>query len=151
MLYLVLRKGPLEIVIFIFAESYIITFLLVSCKDFYFERDWNKLKVVIRCHMHFYKLFKLNCVLAVCVHNRPVMIKFHTVSIYNKIPFSQIELIADACLCDVTLTGPYHDCLIDSLVSAQTGLVFYLRPAQSQLSSVRHCFTAGADVDKNVS
>ncbi len=39
MLYLVLRKSPLEIVIFIFAESYIITFLLVSCKDFYFERD----------------------------------------------------------------------------------------------------------------
>ncbi len=31
----------------------------------------------------------------------------------------------------------------------QTGLVSYLRPALSELSSVCHCFTAGADVDKN--
>ncbi len=44
-----------------------------------------------------------------------------------------------------------HDSLIDSSVSAQTGLVSYLRPALSELSSVCHCFTAGADVDKNVS
>ncbi len=64
-------------------------------------------------------------------------------------PLSKIEPISDACLCDVTLTGPSHDCLIDPSVSAQTGLVSYLRPALSELSSVRHCFTARADVDMN--
>ncbi len=37
--------------------------------------------------------------------------------------------------------GPSHDSLIDRSVSAQTGLVSYLRPALSELSSVRHCFT----------
>jgi len=89
MLYLVLRKSPLEIVISSLQKVTLLRlFLLVSCKDFYFERDWNKHKVVIRCHMHFYKLFKLNCVLAVCVHNHPVMIKFHTVFfLLNKFPF----------------------------------------------------------------
>ncbi|KTG05729.1 hypothetical protein cypCar_00047455 [Cyprinus carpio] len=46
-------------------------------------------------------------------------------------------------------TGPSHDSLIDSYVSAQTGLASYLRPALSELSSVCHCFDAGADVDKN--
>ncbi len=30
---------------------------------------------VIGCDMHFYKLFELKCVLAVCVHNHPIMIK----------------------------------------------------------------------------
>ncbi len=36
---------------------------------------------------------------------------------------------------------PFHDCWLT--------LAFYLRPALSELSSVRHCFNAGADVDKN--
>ncbi len=103
--------------------------------------------------MHFYKLCELKCVLAVCVHNHPIMIKnTPSVFLFNLIksfPLSQIEPISDACLCDVTQTGPSHDCLIDSSVSAQTGLVSYLGPALSELSSVRHCFTTGADVDKN--
>ncbi len=34
--------------------------------------------------------------------------------------------LSDACLCDVTQTPP-HNCLIDSSVSAQPGLVSYLR------------------------
>ncbi len=38
---------------------------------------------------------------------------------------------------------PSHDCWLT--------LAFYLRPTLSELSSVRHSFTAGAGVDKNVS
>ncbi len=89
MLYLVLKKGPLEIVISSLQKVKLLRlFLLVSCKDFYFERDRNKLKGVFRYDMHFYKLFKLNCVLAVYVHNRPVMIKFHTIFfLLNQFPF----------------------------------------------------------------
>ncbi len=34
--------------------------------------------------------------------------------------------------------GPSHDCLIDTSSSAQTGLVSYLRPTLSELSSVHH-------------
>ncbi len=34
------------------------------------------LKGVIGCDMHFYKLFELKYVLAVCVHNHPIMIFF---------------------------------------------------------------------------
>ncbi len=92
--------------------------------------------------MHFYKLFELKCVLAVCVHNHPIIIKIHPVFFFNLVksfPLSQIEPISDACLC-VTQTGPSHDCLIDSSVSAQTGLVSYLSPALSELSSVRYCW-----------
>lgn len=36
-------------------------------------------KAVIRCYMHFYKLFELKHVLAVCVHKYPIMIKNHPV------------------------------------------------------------------------
>ncbi len=36
-------------------------------------------KGVIGCDMHFYKQFELKCVLAVCVHNHPIMIKIHPV------------------------------------------------------------------------
>ncbi len=39
----------------------------------------NLFKGVIGCDMHFYKLFELKCVLTVCVHNHPIMIKIHTV------------------------------------------------------------------------
>ncbi len=61
--------------------------------------------------MHFYKLFELKCVLAVCVHNHPIMIKIHPVfffvSFFNLIksfPLSHIKPFSDACLCDVTQT-----------------------------------------------
>jgi len=104
--------------------------------------------------MHFYKLFELKCVLAVCVHNHLIMIKIHPVFFFNllkSLPLSQIKPISDACLCNVTRTGPSHNSLIDNSVSAQTGLAYYLRPPLSKLSSVRHCFDAGAGVDKNVS
>ncbi len=106
--------------------------------------------------MHFYKLFELKCVLAVCVHNHSIMIKIHPVCVFfffflvKSFPLSHIEPISnDLSLCDVTQTGPSNDSLIDSSISAQTGLVSYLRTALSELPSVCHCFTAGADVDKN--
>ncbi len=107
--------------------------------------------------MQFYKLFELKCVLAECVHSNPTMIRIHPVcfvffsflNLVKSFPLSQIEPISDACLCDVTQTGPSHDSLIDSSVSAQTGLVPNLNLTLSELSSVHHCFTAGADVHKN--
>ncbi len=81
--------------------------------------------------MHFYKLFELKYVLAECVHSNPTMIKIHPVfyvlfcfiNLVKSFPLSQIEPFSDACLCDVTQTGPSHDSLIDSSVSAQTGFV----------------------------
>ncbi len=36
-------------------------------------------KGVIGCKIHFYMLFELKCVLAVCEHNHPIMIKIHPV------------------------------------------------------------------------
>ncbi len=39
----------------------------------------HNLKGVFGCDMHFYKLFELKCVLAVCVHIHPIMIKIHPV------------------------------------------------------------------------
>ncbi len=86
---------------------------------------------------------ELKCVLAVCVHNHPIMIKIYPVLFYlvKSFPLSQIEPISDACLCDVTWDS--HDSWLT--------LAFYLRPALSELSSVRHCCDAGADVEKNVS
>ncbi len=58
--------------------------------------------------MHFYMLFEHKCVLAVCVHNHPIMIKIHPVFflyLLKSLPLSQIEPISDA----VTQTGPSHD------------------------------------------
>ncbi len=40
-------------------------------------------KGVIGCDMHFYKLFEHNCVLEVCVHNHPIMIKIHPVFFFH--------------------------------------------------------------------
>ncbi len=61
----------------------------------YYSKVWSKIfffftennafiqqgcvKGVIGCNMHFYKLFELKCVLAVCVHNHLIMKKFHPV------------------------------------------------------------------------
>ncbi len=82
------------------------------------------------------------CVSSVCTQppyndKNPPSVVFYLV---KSLPLSQIEPISDACLCDVTQTGPSHDSLIDSSVSAQTGLVSYLRPALSELSSVSSLF-----------
>ncbi len=82
------------------------------------------------------------CVSSVCTqppynYKDPPSVFFNLVKSF---PLSQIEPISDACLCDITQTGPSHDCLIDSSVSAQTGLVSYLSPALSELSSVRYCW-----------
>ncbi len=70
----------------------------------------NLLKGVIGCKIHFYMLFEHKCVLAVCVHNHPIMIKIHPVFFglfFNPDkwkPLSQIKLISDFWLCDVTRT-----------------------------------------------
>ncbi len=87
-------------------------------------------------HAHFYKFFELKCVLAVCVHNHPKMIKIHPVLFFyllKSLPLSQIESSVH-----VMSHGrrPLPRLLIDSSVSAQTALVCYLRPALSELSSV---------------
>ncbi len=91
--------------------------------------------------MHFYKLFEHKCVLALCVHNHPIMIKIHPVFLFFQstkiiIPFSNRVDLRCLSVWRHTDPGPSHDCLI-------VWLVFYLRPALSDLSSVRHCFTAG--------
>ncbi len=66
------------------------------------------MKGVIRYEMHFYMLFEHKCVLAVCVHNHPIMIKINPVFflyLLKSLPLSQIEPISDA----VAQTGPSHD------------------------------------------
>ncbi len=39
-------------------------------------------KGVIGCKIHFYMLFELKCVLAVCVHNHTIMIIIHQVFLF---------------------------------------------------------------------
>ncbi len=92
--------------------------------------------------MHFCKMFEFKCVLEVCVHNHPIMIKIHLVLFFF---LSQIE--PSVC---VTSQGrmTLPRLLIDSsIISTQTALVSYLRPALSE--AVISFFTAGAHVDKN--
>ncbi len=56
--------------------------------------------------MYFYKLFELKHVLAVYVHNHPIIIKIHPVFFYlvKSFPLSHIKPFSDACLCDITQT-----------------------------------------------
>ncbi len=89
--------------------------------------------------MHFY-LFEHKCVLAVCVHNHPVMIKIHPVFLSRKIISSFSYQARCLSVWRHTDPGPSHDCWLT--------LAFYLRPALSELRAVRRCFTAGTDVDK---
>ncbi len=77
--------------------------------------------------MHFYKLFELKCVSAVCVHNHPIMIQISFLSTKIFTPLSYRAV----CLCDVTQTEAPP-----TIVDWQTALVSYLRPALSELSSV---------------
>ncbi len=69
--------------------------------------------------------------LAVCIHNHPIMIKIHPLFFFllKSLPRSQIEPSVR-----VTSHGrrPLPRLLIDS-ISAQTALVSYLRPALSEL------------------
>ncbi len=59
--------------------------------------------------MHFYKLFELKCVLAVCVHN-PIMIKIHPVFFLSTKIFTPFSNRA-VCLCDFTRTeAPPTNC-----------------------------------------
>ncbi len=61
---------------------------LMSCKvfkinilgHFLLYNHIFQLKGVIRYEMLFYMLFEHKCVLGVCVHNHPKMIKIHTVA-----------------------------------------------------------------------
>ncbi len=85
------------------------------------------IKGVIGCYMHFYKLFELKCVLAVCVHNHPIMIKIHPVFFFvislNVFPFLKSSRLDTVC----------------------TGVLPQTRPEWAVIS----CFTAGANVEKN--
>ncbi len=55
--------------------------------------------------MHFYKLFELKCVLAVCTqppyNDKDPVFFFYLVKSFS---LSQIKPFSDACLCDVTQT-----------------------------------------------
>ncbi len=66
-------------------------------------------------------------------------------------PLSQIEPISDACLCDVTQSQALPRLLIDISISAQTGLVSYLRPALSELSSCLNAFMFARNIHDPVS
>ncbi len=95
----------------------------------------KSIKGYIRCKIHFYMVFKHKCVMAVCVHNHLIMIKIHPV-LFFKIPINNKLFLRSSCsqiLCSV--------------------MYFWQAPdtALSDLSSVCHCFDAGAGVDKNVS
>ncbi len=58
-----------------------------------------------------YKLFEHKCVLEVCVHIHPIMIKIHPVFFLN--PLSQIKLFWDSCQNDVVLYScPPLKCLV---------------------------------------
>ncbi len=46
----------------------------------------NKVKGHLLCKIHFYMVFGHICVLTVCEHNHPTMIKIHRLLIF-KIPF----------------------------------------------------------------
>ncbi len=92
--------------------------------------------------MHFYMLFELKCVLAVCVHNHLIIIKIHKVFFFfklNHFPF----LISSHSQMHVCVTSHRSKPLPQLLIRS-----FYLRPTRSYLSSVCHCFDAEAGVDK---
>ncbi len=102
-------------------------------------------KGVIGCDLHFYKLFELKYVLAVCVHNHPIMIKIHPVFFFislNHFPFLKSSRSQMPVCVTSHRPKPSHDCWLT--------VALYLRPALSELSSVCHCFNAGAYVDKKV-
>ncbi len=109
--------------------------------DFLLSDKSNRsyIKGVIGCDIS-YKLFELKYMLAVCVHNHPIMIKIHPVFFFYHFPFLKPSR-SQMPVCDVTQTrrhtdpGPSHDCWLT--------LAFYLRPALSELSSVCDCFDAG--------
>ncbi len=78
-------------------------------------------KGVIGCKINFYKLFELKCLLAVCVHNHPIMIKIHPVFFFlNHNPFLRSSY--SQILVSVTLHRPslLPRLLIDSGVLSQT-------------------------------
>ncbi len=60
----------------------------------------------IGCKIHFYMLFDMKFVLAVCVHNHPIMIIIHPVFLLNPnkaLAVSQIKLFTDSRQRDVVL------------------------------------------------
>ncbi len=81
-------------------------------------------------------LFEHKCVLAVCVHNHPIMIKIHPVlflkSTIIMITFSDQAVLRFLAEWGHTDPGPSHDCWLT--------LVFYHRPAVSPLSCVCQVF-----------
>ncbi len=85
---------------------------------------------------HFYKLFELKCVLAVCTQppyndtNPPSVFFFIYSNLYPFLKSSRLSVWRH------TDGGLSHNSLIDSSISAQTALVSYFRPALSELSSV---------------
>ncbi len=91
----------------------------------------------------FQVFFKHKCVLEVCVHIQPVMIKIHPVFFFNpyfKIPFLKSGCSESPVRMTWFCTGPSHD----SWLTRPS----YLRPALSELRAVHHCVDSGAGEDK---
>ncbi len=85
---------------------------------FFIYRTERRFKGVIG-----WELFELKCVLAVCVHNHPLMIKIHPVFFFylvKSFPLSQIKPFSDACLCTSHRPRPLPRLLIDTSVLPQT-------------------------------
>ncbi len=104
----------------------------------------------------FFKLFKLKFVGSVCTQppyndkDPPSVFSFFYIWLNNFPLLKSSRSLMPVCVTSCR-PRPSHDCLIDTSVLAQTGLVSHLRPALIELSSVCHCFNARADVDKNCS
>ncbi len=69
------------------------------------EEGGRGVKGVIGCKIHFYMLFELKGVFAMCVHNHPIMIKFHPVFFFIPInqSLSQIKPFTDSWQSDIVL------------------------------------------------
>ncbi len=66
-----------------------------------------------------FKLFEHKCVLEVCVHIHPIMIKLHPVFFFKSLflnPLSQIRLFREPCQNDVVLYRPLPRELIDKTI-----------------------------------
>ncbi len=87
-------------------------------------------------------VFELKCVLALCVHNHTIMIQkyIYILNAHNFLRSSHSQILGKVMyLCP----GPSHDCWWT--------VPFYHRPALSEHWTVRDCFDAKEDIDKNVS
>ncbi len=100
-------------------------------------------KGVIGCKIHFTSCLNKKCVLEVCVHIQPIMIKIHPVFFLN--PHFKIPFLKSGCSeVPVRMTYFCTDRSHDSWLTRPS----YLRPALSELSWVCHCVDPSVGEDK---